>query len=140
MASALYDAWVNAPWDFDLEADTIKARLVSDDDYTFDESHANMSSVTKYGSTTDQTLASKTMGVVGDGIFDAGDATWSTVAIDGSKKVHGVVVYKFVTDDAGSTPLFYIDFGAGDTGAVTPNGTDILVAWNAGGVIAIAEA
>jgi hypothetical protein len=86
-----------------------------------------MSSVTKYSGSTDPTLASPT---ITDGVFDAADLSpaWTALAADGTKDIDALVIYKFVIDDAGSTPILYIDLGT----AVRPNGGNINITWDSG--------
>jgi len=135
MASAFYSVaekgFLDA--DIDLLVNTIKVRAVSDADYTFSDAHTAMTSVTAYSGTTDPTIStSKTTTA---GVFDAADmsAAWSAVAQDGVKLINALVVYKFVTDDAGSTPIGYIDL----TTSFTPNGGDINLTFNASGIFKI---
>jgi hypothetical protein len=88
-----------------------------------------MTSVTRYAGTTDQTLGSLT--IVTNSLvvaFDAADATFTAVAVSGVKTVGGLIVYKFVTNDAGSTPILYVD----GFSAVLPNGGDLTVQWDSG--------
>ena len=129
MASAMY---TQAKEDFiggniDMDTDVIKARIVSDADYTFSAAHTAMSSVTKYSGTTDYTLTSQT---ITGGVFDAADGSpaFSSVSQDASKTVDAIVIFKFVTDDAGSTPILYIDLSF----RVTPNGGDLNITWDSG--------
>lgn len=119
--------------EIDLDTDTIKVRAVADEDYTFSAAHATMSSVTAYAGTTDPTLTCDI--TTTKGTLDASDLTaaFSALAQDTTKDIDGLVVYHFVTNDAGSTPLVYIDL----TTSVTPNGTDIDITWNASGVAAL---
>lgn len=120
--------------DIDLLVDTIKVRAVTDTTYTPSEAHTAMSSVTAYAGTTDPTIStSKTTTA---GVFDAADisAAWSSVSQDSSNLINGLVIYKFVTDDAGSTPIAYIDL----TTSFTPNGGDINLNFNASGIFSIA--
>lgn len=135
MASAFYTVYrENMLGDgtrVDLESDTIKARLVNTGtDYTFSAAHSAMTSVTEYSSTTDATIA--TSKTITSGVFDAADIStaYSSVAIDGSKTIDALVIYKFVTDDAGSTPLAFLELAS----AFTPNGSDINLNWNASGI------
>lgn len=116
----------------DLDTDTIKLALVNTGtDYTFSASDQFMSSVSSYSGTTDQTLANKT---VAGGVFDnTADITFTAVAIDGSKTVDAVVLYKD-TGVAGTSPVIaYFDLPA----AITPNGTDIIITPNASGFFAL---
>ena len=68
---------------------------------------------------TDPTLGTK---VLADGTFDAADAVWS--AVGAGAAIDCLIIYKFVTNDAGSTPLAYIDGFS-----VVPNGGDITAVW-----------
>lgn len=90
-------------------SDTIKARLCTAG--TFDKDDTSMTGKTAATGSTDITLTSptKTTDTTNDrivytatsplswsGLSDTGSATW-------------IAIYKFVTNDAGSTPIFYID-------------------------------
>lgn len=135
MASALYnkakESFLSQNPSIDMDTDTIKVALINvATDYTFSASHQYMSSVTTYSGTTDQTLASKT---VTNGVFDAADSTFTAVAISGSKTVAALVIYKDTGVAATSPLIAYID---GFT-AVTPNGGNIAIAWNASGIFAL---
>jgi len=120
--------------EIDLDTDTIKVRAVSDEGYTFDADHTTMSSVTKYTDSTDATLLSVDISTT-KGTVDAADLSpaFSSLAISGSEDIDGLVVFHFVTDDAGSTPLVYIDL----TTPVTPNGGDINITWNGSGIASL---
>lgn len=120
--------------DIDILTDTIKVRAVSDSDYTASEAHTAMTSVTAYSGTTDPTISSGKTTTAG--VFDADNiaAAWSSVSQDASKLINALVVYKFVTDDAGSTPIAYIDLST----SFTPNGGDINLNFNASGIFSIA--
>lgn len=79
---------------------------------------------------TDQTLGSKTK-TKDTGtdrvVFDAADPTWPAVAIG---SIYGwIVIYKFVTNDAGSTPIAVLDVTDTPT-----NGSDVGAAFNAAGI------
>lgn len=116
----------------DIPVDTIKCALVNTTtDYTFSAAHQDIADVTQYLNTTDQTLGAKT---VTAGVFDnTADLTFSAVAIDGTKDVEALVHYKD-SGVAATSPL--ICFHNGFT-AVTPNGGDITVAYNASGIFAL---
>jgi len=135
MASGLYavaeKGFLDA--DIDLLVDVIKVRAVADAGYTFSDAHTTMTDVTTYVGWTDATLASKTTTA---GVFDSADLAPadSALAIDGSNDIDGLVIFKFVTNDAGSTPIAYIDL----TTALTPNGGDVNITWNASGIFSIA--
>ncbi len=128
MASALYpkakQSFLSQSPSIDLDSGTIKVALVSTTDYTYSAAHQYKSSVTSYGASTDQTLGSK---AVTDGVFDAGDATFPSVAVDTGKAANALVIYQFVTNDADSPLIAYIDGFS-----VTPNGGNINVVWDDG--------
>lgn len=103
---------------YDLAANTIKVRLLRASAYTFSAAHTLMSSVVP-GVGTDPTLGSK---VLSAGTFDAADAVWT--AVGAGAAIDQLVVYKFVTVDADSIPIAFINGFS-----VTPNGGDITAVW-----------
>jgi len=58
--------------------------------------------------------------------LDADDITWTSLGV-GARQAVGMVVFKFVTNDADSIPILFVDSGGfpfdGD-------GTNLIVAWN----------
>ena len=135
MASALYnkgkESFLSQNPSIDMDSDTIKVALVNiATDYTFSATHQFLSSVTTYSGTTDQTLGSKT---ITSGVFDAADSTFTSVVISGSKTVGALVIYKDTGSGATSPLICYID----GFSAVTPNGGNIGVTWNASGIFAL---
>lgn len=129
MANAFYDpvkeSWLDGTGP-DMDTDTIKVALVNTTtDYTFSAAHEFLDDVTTYSGTTDQTLGTKT---VTDGVFDAADVTFSSVAISAGKDVEALVIYKDTGSAATSDLICYID----DFTAITPNGTDITVTFPSG--------
>lgn len=128
MASAYFnialEKFIAASTRVDLTNDTIKVRPVRTSVYTFAATHTTMTSVTAAtGTPGDVTLGSKALGTGTDGgTFDAADAVFT--AWTAGAALDALVIYKFVTNDAGSTPLAYLD---GFT--VTPNGGDITFQW-----------
>ena len=136
MASAIYptfkEALLSQDPSVDLDTDTIKARLVNiSDDYTYSAAHDFADDVTEYSGTTDQTLSNKT---VTSGVFDnTAVLTFSAVDIDGAKDAEAVVIYKDTGTESTSSVICYLEFAA----AVTPNGGDIEVDWNASGLFAL---
>lgn len=121
--------------ELDLDTDTIKVRAVADEDYAAPADFTtatSMTGITGYSGSTDQTLTSVT---IANGVLDAADLSpaFSALAQDATKDIDGLVVYHFVTNDAASTPLVYIDLSA----AVTPNGTDVNITWNASGIASL---
>lgn len=65
--------------------------------------------------------------------FDAADVTFSSVSRAGSETVVAFVVYKHVTADSDSIPIAFVDSATGLP--LTPNGSDITIAWNAEGIL-----
>lgn len=130
MASALYPTYKESLLtqnpSVDMDTDTIKVALVNTStDYTYSSAHQYKSSVTSYSGTTDQTLGSKT---TTSGVFDAADATFSSVAASGGKAVQALVIYKDTGSAATSPLIAYID----GFSSVTPNGGNITVSWDNG--------
>lgn len=110
----------------DWAADTIKARLVASS-ATPNKDDTSMTGHTAIG--TDQTLASKTKtkDTANDRIvFDAADPVWAAVA--GGSTIGTVDIFKFVTNDAGSTPIASLDITDTPT-----NGGDITIQFSADG-------
>lgn len=123
MASAAYQiniaVMMNAG--VNLGSDTIKVRLIRTSGYTFSQAHDFMDDVTA-AIGTDVTLGSKTTTV---GVFDAADAVFT--AVSAGAAIDACVIYKFVTNDAASLPLVYLDGFS-----VVPNGGDITLVWASG--------
>lgn len=108
-------------------SDTIKARLVASA-FTPTKDDTSMTGYTAIG--TDQTLGSKTFteDTANDRlVYDAADPTWTAVA--GGSTVGWVAIFKFVTNDAGSTPIAILDITDTPT-----NGGDITVTFSASGI------
>lgn len=113
-------------------SDTIKARLVASS-FTPDKDNTSMTGYTAIG--TDQTLGSKTFteDTTNDRIvYDAADPTWTAVA--GGSTVGWIAIFKFVSNDAGSTPIAIIDIA--DTAT---NGGDITIVFAATGIFYLQE-
>jgi hypothetical protein len=128
--SGFYDIalekFIAAATRIDLTNDTIRARPIRTSAYTFAATHTTMSSVTAAtGGPGDVTLGSKALGTgTAGGTFDAADAVFTAWAAGAA--IDGIVIFKFVTNDAGSTPIAYLDGFS-----VTPNGGDITFQWAA---------
>lgn len=65
---------------------------------------------------------------------DTTNHTWAALGA-GARQVAGFVIYMFVTGDADSIPIAWIDTGGFPFSA---NGGDVTVTWNAAGVISLA--
>jgi hypothetical protein len=109
----------------DLTSNDIKVVLVDTADYTYSSSHEYLSDVAAGGRVaTSSNLGSKT---VTNGVFDAADVTFSTVSGDVSE---ALIIYKDSGVAATSPLIAYIDTATGLP--VTPNGTNIPLAWDNG--------
>ena len=106
-----------------LSSGTVKAALIDTGAYTYDAGHEFYSSVSGVVGTP-TALASKTFT---NGLFDAADTTFTAVTGTGTEAI-----------------LIYIDTGVAGTSrlvaffdtsvSATPNGGDIVIAWNASGI------
>lgn len=130
MASAYFnlglEKFVSSASRIDLTADTIKVRPTRVSTYTFAATQASMTPViAATGGPGDVTLGTKSLKTGADGgCFDAADAVFTAWAAGAA--IDSLVIYKFVTVDADSIPICYLD---GFT--VTPNGGDITFQWAA---------
>ncbi len=75
------------------------------------------------------TLASKTLGTVATGVFDAADLTFTALAGDASESL---IIFEDSGTESTSDLLAYFDTATGLP--LTPNGGDVLVAFNASGI------
>lgn len=118
----------------DWDTDNIDASLLDETDSgaittsTVDYDELNAATVVATGD-----LASLTVGVVGVGIFDAADLTFSSVTGDAAD---WLAIWK--NSGTPATSPVAIGYDSATTGIpVTPNGGDITVTWAAGGILAI---
>ena len=128
MASALYPKWKENLLQFtannDLDNASLKVALIDTGTYTYNSAHdfyADLSGVvgTPVALTTSRTYT--------NGLFDAADVTFTSVS---GNSVEALVIYVDTGNTATSPLIAYID----GFSAVTPNGGDITVAWNASGI------
>jgi phage tail sheath gpL-like len=116
--------------EIDLLDNTIKAILVDSADYTYSDTHQYLSSVASGAIVaTSGAFSSKT---TTDGVFDAGDVTFSSVTGD---QFEAVIIYKDTGDSATSNLIAYIDNATGLP--ITPSGGDITLQWDANGIFEI---
>lgn len=131
MASVWYPSAIEAfmEGDLDILVDDIRCFLVDTADYTFSNAHNFLDDVTagaRVGTAT--ALASITSTVSGNvWTFDAANTTLTSVTGDQSE---AVVVYVHTGTDSTSHLLLYLELSS----AVTPNGGDITLQWNASGL------
>lgn len=102
-------------------SDTIKARLVLTSD-SLDKDSTTMTGLGVTGN--DVTLASKTGPTIDNtndrNVYSCGNITFPSQPA--GAEVDKIIIFKFVSNDAGSTPIATMDITA-----VTPNNGDILV-------------
>lgn len=121
----------------DLDADTINAMFVDHADDTptaaddFIDDIASAARVPAEASC--PALASKTVGSVGAGIFDAADTTFTSLSGDQSESL---ILYKDTGTESTSDLIARWDTATGLP--LTPNGGNVTVVWAAGGIISIA--
>lgn len=132
MANGLYDAAREGflGGDLDWDAGTVKVSLIDAADYTrnltthdFWDDVPSGARVATSGALTTKTKAA--------GVADADDVTWSAVTGDVSEEVVGFID----TAGADSTDPLLFDMDTFSSGMpVTPNGGNIVIAWNASGI------
>ena len=108
----------------------VRAILVDSADYTYSSAHDFLDDIPSGARVAvSPTLTSVT---VTNGLFDAADTTFASVAGDQSEVV---VLYVHTGTESTSRLLCYID--SGTNLPVTPNGLDIACQWNASGIAAL---
>jgi hypothetical protein len=75
-------------------------------------------------------LASKTIGTLGAGVFDAADTVFTALTGDASESL---ILFEDSGTDTTSDRIAYWDTATGLP--LTPNGGDVTVQWNASGII-----
>ena len=131
MASVWYPKAFDSAMEGDLDVlvDDLRCFLVDSADYTFSNAHDFLDDVpsgARVGTAT--ALGSKTSAFSGNvWTFDAADTTLTAVTGDVSE---AVIVYKHTGVESTSTLVLYLELSA----AVTPNGGNITLQWNASGL------
>lgn len=116
----------------DMTALTWKAVLVDLADYTQSDAHEFLSDVPAAARVAEIGLASVTIGVVGEGVFDADDVVFTTVSGDESE---ALIIYADSGVEGTSRLAAFIDTATGLP--ISPNGGNIPVNWNASGIFAL---
>lgn len=144
MANALFTGYrnnilgENTFTNVQLDADTLKTLFVDHADDTpvpaTDDAIDDILSAARVpaiGSA--PSLASKTLGVVAAGTFDAADTLFSTLSGD---VVESLLIFKDTGAEATSILIAWFDtFTSGMP--LTPNGGDVTVQWNASGIFQV---
>lgn len=132
MASAWYPKFKEAALsgDVDLTTDDVRAILIDSADYTYSAAHDFLDDVA--GGARVAVSPTLTTPVVTNGVFDADNTTFPSVAGDQSEVV---LLYIHTGTDSTSRLVCYID--SGTNLPVTPNGLDIECQWNPSGIAAL---
>jgi len=64
--------------------------------------------------------------------FDADDLVYASLG-NGTRQLQGLLIHEFITDDAGSFPLAFVEFAS----TINPGGSTLTVSWNAEGIVQI---
>lgn len=114
----------------DFTSATVRAILVNAS-VSYDRTHQFVSSVVagELTPSTRPTLASKTRTDNGSNawVFDAADLTFPTIT--NALTANAIILYQFVTNDADSRLMVYVD-GTN----ITTNGLDVVAQFNASGI------
>lgn len=135
MANAIYpkykEALLDAFTDIDINMLTAKVALIDTGAYTYNSAHDFWDDVPGGAVIgTPQTLTSKS---VTNGVFDAGDVTFTSVS---GNTVEALIIYIDTGTASTSRLVAYIDTGV--TGLpLTPNGGNVTITWNASGIFAL---
>lgn len=141
MANALYKLYkqVLLGAGLSLSSGTVKATLVDAGNYTVNlttDQYMNKDTiplVARVGSNV--TLSGKTVAL---GVFDANDVTFTAVS---GASVEAIVLWVDGggggTSQSGTTDSLVVYIDTGTNLPVTPNGGDIVVAWNASGIFSL---
>ena len=135
MANVLYPKWKEALTEnaanSDIMSGDVKVALIDTNDYTYSASHEFLADVPAGAIVaTSGNLTNKTNA---NGVFGADDVTLSNVSGDESE---ALIIYVDSGNASSSRLVAYIDTAV--TGLpVTPNGGNIIIAWNASGIFAL---
>jgi hypothetical protein len=134
MANALYPKWKEQLLQFtannDLDGQTVKAALVDTAVYAYSAADQFYSAAQAAVVGTPQAIANKTFV---DGVFAGDDVTFVNTT---GPTAEAVLIYIDTGTPATSPLVAYLDTGI--TGLpITPNGGDVLTAWNPSGIFAL---
>lgn len=114
-------------------ADTVRAVLLDLGTYTYNQSHQFLSSIpTVARIATSGNITGKTC--IG-GVFDSDNITFPGFS---STSIEALALYKFVTGDADSRLIFFVDTATGLP--VQPAGEPIEIQWSASGIYRFTDA
>lgn len=133
MASAVYPKGIITIMSggINLASLNINAYLLDTAVYTYSAAHQYRSDLSGVVATATGNLASKTIGTVGTGVFDAADAT-----VTAATGTHAEAVAVCVNRGGASSADDLLSYNELSS-PVTPNGGDITVQWNASGIFSL---
>lgn len=138
MANFLFTAFRNGQLNgtsvVDLDTDTVKAMFVDHTDDTPAAADDFIDDILSAGRVpaiaSCPTLGTKTVGTVAAGVFDAADTTFTALTGD---QVESLILFKDTGSEATSKLIARWDTATGLP--LTPNGGDVVVQWNASGIL-----
>lgn len=118
----------------DFSTGDIRAVLIDEGTYTYSAAHDYYNDVVAGAIGTPQALASKTVGVVAAGVFDAANVTFTAVT---GASVEAILLFQQNGGANSTWPLIGLIDQVASGLPVTPNGGDITITWNASGILQI---
>ena len=133
MASAVYPPGIITIMSggIDLSTLAIKAVLLDTAVYTYNAAHNMYDDLSGVVATETGALGSKTIGVVGTGVFDAANGT-----VTAATGTHAEAVAVFVDRGGAATADDLLSFNE-LVGPVTPNTGDITLQWHGSGIFSL---
>jgi len=131
MASVIYPKAKESFLKADLDLDSVvRAVLIDTGTYTYNAAHDNYDDLTGVVGTESGALASKTFT---NGVFDAADITFT--AVPGTTSIEAIVLFLDTGTASTDKLIAFVDSATGLP--VTSNGGDIVISWNASGILAL---
>lgn len=65
--------------------------------------------------------------------FDADDVSIASLG-NGTRQIQGALIHEFITNDAGSFPLCFVEFSS----TINPGGSTLTISWSAEGIVQLA--
>lgn len=146
MANGMYTVAKNGILNgtIDLDTDDLRALLIRTSGggagpyYTYSAAHATMetANVPNNADCRPETAVALASRAVSNGALDAADTTFS--AATSGDAIQAIIIYKHSTGSSASDiPILYIDTTGDSSLPVTPNGGDIVISWNASGILTL---
>lgn len=132
MASVIYPKFKEGLWSgtWNLSSAVVRAVLIDTGAYTYNAAHDFYADLAGVVGTESAAMDGKTFT---NGTFDANNVTFSAVT---GNTVEAIVVFVDTGNAATDALVCYVDSASSGL-PVTPNGGDIVVAWNASGIASL---